>query len=112
MSCKAAFESGYFNFVHRVRDRRFVAVDVERGLVFAFVFFDHPAGKYQNFKLSNGTPIKAGPDRPFTFEIAELFKISGGKIHQVEALLDQAPYGMLSGWSSLEDGMSSTARKE
>ena len=112
MSCKAAFETGYYNFVRRIRDRRFVAVDVERGLVFAFAFFDHPAGKYRTFKLSSGKEITAGPNRPFTFELAEIFKISGGQIHQVEALLDQAPYGMLSGWSSWEDGMSSKARSQ
>jgi hypothetical protein len=112
MSCKAAFESGYFNFVRRIRDRRFVVVDVERGLVFSFAFFDHPAGKYQSFKLANGTEIKAGPNRPFTWELAELFKVSGGKIHQVEALLDQAPYGMLSGWSTYEEGMSSKPRTQ
>lgn len=112
MSCKAAFETGYYNFVRRIRDRRFVAVDVERGLVFSFAFFDHPAGKYRTFKLSDGKEITAGPNRPFTFEIAELFKISGGKIHQVEAVLDQVPYGMESGWSSWEEGMSSKARTQ
>ena len=29
----------------RIRDRRFVVVDPERGLAFAFGFFDHAAGK-------------------------------------------------------------------
>ena len=100
MSCKAAFESGYFHFVTRIRDRRFVAVDVERGLVFSFVFFDHAAGKYRTFKLADGREISAGPNRPWTWEIAEMFKVQGGKIHQVEALLEQVPYGMPSGWGN------------
>jgi len=112
MTCKAGFETGFYNFVRRIRDRRFVAVDVERGLVFSFAFFDHPGGKYRTFKLADGRETSAGPDRPFTWELAEVFKVSGGKIHQVEALLDQAPYGMLSGWSTLQDGMSSRARTE
>jgi hypothetical protein len=100
MSCKAAFESGYFHFVTRIRDRRFVVVDVERGLVFSFVFFDHAAGKNRTFKLADGREISAGPNRPWTWEIAEMFKVQGGKIHQVEALLEQVPYGMGSGWGN------------
>jgi hypothetical protein len=36
--CKEQFESGLLNFVSRIRDRRFVAVDRERGIVFAFGF--------------------------------------------------------------------------
>jgi hypothetical protein len=100
MSCKAAFESGYFHFVTRIRDRRFVVVDVERGLVYSFVFFDHAAGKNRTFKLADGREISAGPNRPWTWEIAEMFKMQGGKIHQVEALLEQVPYGMGSGWGN------------
>jgi hypothetical protein len=100
MSCKAAFESGAYHYVTRIRDRRFVAVDVERGLVFAFVFFDNAAGKYRTFRLADGTETSAGPNRPWTWEIAEMFKVQGGKIHQVESLLDQVPYGMGSGWGN------------
>jgi hypothetical protein len=110
MSCKEAFESGYFNFVTRIRDRRYVAVDVERGLVFSFVFFDHAAGKYRTFKLADGRDITTGPTSPWTWEIAEIFRIEKGKIRRVEALLEQVPYGMLSGWSNWEEGMSSRPR--
>lgn len=112
MSCLDAFKSGYYNFVQRIRDRRFVAVDEERGLAFSFVFFDHPAGKYRTFHLSDGREVTAGPNRPWTWEIAEMFKIEKGKIRRVEALLEQVPYGMLSGWSNWEDGMSSRARTQ
>lgn len=111
MSCKAGFESGYFHFVTRIRDRRFPVVDVERGIVMSFVYFDHAAGKYRTFKLADGRETSAGPTRPWTWEIVEVFKIRGGKIHQVEAVLEQAPYGMLSGWNSWEDGMSSKAQR-
>jgi hypothetical protein len=110
LGCKAQFASGYFHFVTRIRDRRFVAVDPERGLVFSFAFFDHPSGKYRDYKMSDGKQVSNGPVRPWTWEIAELFKIQGGKIHRVEALLDQVPYGMLSGWSTWEEGMSTKAR--
>ena len=36
--------------------------------------------------------------------------IEKGKIRQIEAVLLRAPYGMMSGWSTWEDAMSSAAR--
>jgi hypothetical protein len=38
--------------------------------------------------------------------IAELFKVEGGLLHEIEAILERVPYGMPSGWSTWEDGMS------
>src|SRR6267154_2249721 len=43
-SCREQFESGLLHFVSRIRDRRFVALDPERGLVFCYLFFDHMPG--------------------------------------------------------------------
>jgi len=108
--CKEQFESGLLHFVWRIRDRRFVAVDRERGLVFAFGFFDHALGKNRTFQTPNGRTVTGGPSQPWTWEIAELFKVEKGKLRQIEAVLDRAPYGMNSGWSNWEDGMSSRAR--
>ena len=108
--CKEQFESGLLHFVWRIRDRRFVAVDQERGLVFAFGFFDHALGKDRTFQTPQGRTVTGGPSQPWTWEIAEMFKVEKGKLRQIEAILDRAPYGMLSGWSNWEDGMSSRAR--
>jgi hypothetical protein len=109
-SCKEQFESGLLHFVTRIRDRRFVAVDQERGLVFSFAFFDHAAGKTRTFQTPDGRTVTAGPVRPWTWELAEMFKIEKGKIRRIEAILEQVPYGMGSGWSGWEDQMSSRAR--
>ena len=109
--CKEQFESGLLHFVWRIRDRRFVAVDQERGLVFSFAFFDHALGKDRTFQTPNGRTVTGGPTQPWTWELAELFKVEKGKLHQIEAILDRAPYGMNSGWSNWEDGMSSRARQ-
>jgi hypothetical protein len=108
--CKEQFESGLIHFVWRIRDRRYVAVDRERGLVFSFAFFDHALGKDRNFKAPDGRNVTGGPTDPWTWELAEMFKIEKGKIRQIEAVLLRAPYGMNSGWSNWEDGMSSAAR--
>jgi len=108
--CKEQFESGLIHFVWRIHDRRYVAVDRERGLVFSFAFFDHALGQDRNFKAPDGRPVTGGPTDPWTWQLAEMFKIEKGKIHQIEAVLQRAPYGMNSGWSSWEDGLSSAAR--
>ena len=105
-SCMEQFKSGLIHFVNRIRDRRFVAVDRERGIVLAFAFFDHSGGAARTFQTPDGRTITAGPVQPWTWEIAELFKIDKGKIHRIEAILDRCPYGMNSGWSSWKNGMS------
>jgi hypothetical protein len=106
-SCMEQFKSGLLHFVNRIRDRRFVAVDEERGLVFAFGFFDHSGGASRTFTVPDGRTVTAGPVQPWTWEIAELFKVQDGKLHEIEAILKQGPYGMISGWSTWEQGMSS-----
>jgi hypothetical protein len=105
-SCREQFESGLIHFVSRIRDRRYVAVDHERGLVVAFAFFDHDAGPSRRFKTPAGQEVVAGPVQPWTWQIAELFKVENGLLHEIEAVLERVPYGMPSGWSSWEDAMS------
>jgi hypothetical protein len=105
-TCREQFESGLLHFVSRIRDRRFVAVDEERGLVAAFAFFDHDAGASRTFQTPSGRTVTAGPTVPWTWMIAELFKVEKGLLHEIEAILERVPYGMTSGWSSWENGMS------
>jgi len=109
-SCKEQFQSGLLHFVTRIRDRRFVMVDPERGVALAFTFFDHASGKTRVFKLPNGRTVTSGPTTPWTWEIAEVFKVERGKIRRIEAVYHRAPYGMNSGWSTWRDSMSTLAR--
>jgi hypothetical protein len=104
-SCKEQFQSGLIHFVTRIRDRRFVAVDREHGVVFSFCFFDHSAGKSRRFKTLDGRDVIEGPAEPWTWQVAELFKIEKGNIRRIEAVLQRCPYGMNSGWSTYEQGM-------
>lgn len=109
-SCMEQFKSGLLHFVTRIRDRRFVAVDPKRGVVFAFCFFDHSAGDTRTFRTPDGRIVTAGPKQPWTWEIAETFQIEHSKIHQIMAIMNHVPYGMTSGWSTWEQGFSSRAR--
>jgi hypothetical protein len=90
-TCKKQFEEGLKGIVDRVRDRRFVAVDRERGIVFAFGFFDHHRINW-------------------TWQLAELFRIENGQIRRIEAIFHRAPFGTPSGWSTYEQSISSEAQ--
>ena len=109
-SCTEQFESGLMAFVNRIRDRRFVAIDQERGIVFAFGFFDHSGGETRRFKAPDGREVVAGPVQPHTWQIAEVFKIEKGNIRKIDAFLQHSPYGMNSGWSTWAQGMSDFPR--
>ncbi|MFM1885860.1 MAG: hypothetical protein RL026_1017 [Pseudomonadota bacterium] len=109
-SCREQFESGLMQFVNRIRDRRFVAIDEERGIVFAFGFFDHSGGSARTFRAPDGRLVTAGPVQPWTWQIAELFKIEKGQIRKIDAFLQRVPYGMNSGWSTWSQGMSEHPR--
>ena len=39
-----------------------------------------------------------------------MFKVENGKLRQIEAVLQRSPYGMTSGWSTWEEGMTDRAR--
>jgi hypothetical protein len=99
LGCEAQFKTGFFRIVTNIRDRRFVIVDRERGLVFAFGFFDH-AGTVKTVTLIDGTTFPSTLRHPLTFEIGEVFKIEKGKIYAIQAALTQEPYGIKSGWGS------------
>ena len=81
--CRQQLETTLIGAVTSIRDRRFVAVDRERGIVFSFAFFDH-------------RPIN------WTWQLGELFKIENDKISRIEAIFIRGPYGVCSGWSTYE----------
>jgi hypothetical protein len=93
LGCAAQQETGFFSFVTGIRDRRFPIVDRQRGLVMSFAFFDHQ-GALKTIHLANGQTVPSPVKAPLSFEISELFQIHGGKIDQIEAVLDTVPYGM------------------
>jgi hypothetical protein len=97
MSAREQFGTGYFCFVDRIRDRRFPVVDVERGAVFSFAFFDH-SGTVREIPLTDGRVVPCGVREPFTWQIGEAFKIDRGRISFIEAVMKRCPYGMPPNW--------------
>jgi hypothetical protein len=98
LTCDQQLRSGFFRIDTDIRDRRFRVVDPERGLVFAFGFFDH-SGNVLEYDLTTGETIQAGLIRPHTWMIAEVFKVNANReLDQIEAVLYESPYGMRPGW--------------
>ena len=95
MGCEDQQKSGWFAFVTEIRNRRYPVVDIERGLVFAFAFFDHDAA-VRTYPMPDGTMTPNVLTYPQTIEISELFQIRKGKIDQIEAVINSVPYGMKS----------------
>ena len=89
MTPRAQFDTGFSYAVTEIRERRFLLVDEERGLVFAHAFFDHEGSMA-------GMPYPY--NAPFTWMIVELFEVEDGGIREIEAILVPVPYRMDSGW--------------
>lgn len=97
MSIADAIDTGiYVTVIESVRDRRVTAVDVERGLVFVHFAFDHPGAvtRLQGKEAGGSTPFRT----PSALMGVEIFKLRGGLIRHIEAVIASVPYGMPSGW--------------
>jgi hypothetical protein len=103
LGCAAQFKLGWYRFDDRLRARRFVVVDEERGLVMTSAFIDH-AGTMGDYKLTDGrTASSALFRRPHTYCLLETFKIRNARIEQVEAVFTSVPYRMPSPWGGTPD---------
>lgn len=99
MGCKAQFDTGFSVIVTDIRERRFIA-DPEYGLAYGFGYFDHDGSvpAYKNPMTGDTVEVNKAFLQPFSFYIAEIFKVKDGKIRQIEAVLTTVPYSMSSGW--------------
>jgi len=99
LGVREQISSGYYGYMDAVRDRRVVAVDEARGLVVLVVVFDHPARKRTvQVKGIGEVEVARYHQAPNSVLIAELFKIRGGRIAHIEAVLEFVPYGSRTGW--------------
>jgi hypothetical protein len=97
LGCEGQFRTGWYRYDTRLRGRRVLAVDEERGLVMMAAFIDHD-GRLGDYLLSDGTKATSKFRRPHTYCLMETFKIRDGKIEQVEAVFTNTPYRMPSPW--------------
>jgi hypothetical protein len=103
LGCEQQFRMGNYRYDTRLRARRFLLVDEERGLVMASGFIDH-AGYPHEYQLTDGTKVRAPVHRPHSFYLFELFKLKDGSIEQIEANFITVPYNMPSPWDDWAAG--------
>jgi hypothetical protein len=102
LGCAAQLDTGVMAFITRLWPRRIDVVDEQKGLVLTFVVFNHRSSADRDLPIKGvpgvtSLPLAGGAS---SMQMAEMFKIRGGKIHEVEAIGFALPYGAKSGWES------------
>jgi len=109
LGCAAQLKTGTFNYIKRIEPRRVEIADPETGLVFGLSQFRHPM-KETTFRIV-GVPGVDHNDlskvKPFDMPAVHIFKVRGGKIHEIEAMGFVAPYDSKTGWAKYDDKLSS-----
>lgn len=99
MGCRDQLFTKMFNYIKRIEPRRVNIADTETGLVFGLSQFRHPM-KEKSLKIA-GVPGFESMDMnfmPFDLPAAHIFKIRGGRIHEIEAMGFTMPYDSKTGW--------------
>ncbi|MGD1212688.1 MAG: hypothetical protein ABR973_15190 [Candidatus Acidiferrales bacterium] len=99
MGCSAQLRTHTFDYIKRIEPRRVWIADPETGLVFGLSQFRHPME--EKFVKIVGVKDVDHVDmnfKPFDLPAAHIFKVSGGKIHEIEAVGTTMPYNSKTGW--------------
>ncbi|MGH8226741.1 MAG: hypothetical protein ACREU3_02365 [Steroidobacteraceae bacterium] len=99
LGCAAQADTHLFDYITRITPRRVWIADVKHGLVFGLSQFRQPMKKkYVTIVGIPGVTRVPMNFKPFDLPAAHIFKISGGKIHQIEAMGFTMPYDSPTGW--------------
>ena len=99
MGCAAQLDTGSMAYIDTIDNRRVEIADVEAGLVFGLSHFRH--SMTQKFVVIKGVPELTKLDLPFdAFDLpaAHIYKVSGGKLHEIEAMGFRADHLSQTGW--------------
>jgi hypothetical protein len=97
--CTSQINSGTFQYITVIDDRRVEVADEQTGLALGFSHFHH-AMTQKEFKILNdpGREVVKMDYKPFDLPAMHIFKIWGGQIHEIEAMGFTAPYNSSTGW--------------
>lgn len=99
MKCGEQLSTGVMSYITDINSRRFIAVDVKLGLVFAYSIFRHNGElKVMQIKGVPGVTERENPWGAFDLPAAHVFKIRDGKIYEIEAMGYIAGHGITNGW--------------
>jgi hypothetical protein len=99
--CAGQLTARAMTYIGSIDLRRIWIADEEKGLVFAYSMFRHPMEKKSIEILNKDGSISERPMNfnPFDLEAAHIYKIYGGKIHEIEAMGFTLPLYSKNGWS-------------
>ena len=99
LTCAAAMDTRAFSYITGIDLRRVEIVDEQKGLVFGLTMFRH-RGNVRTIKILNVPGIESIPMNfgPIDLQAGHIFKIHGGKLHEIEAMGYLLPYKSDSGW--------------
>jgi hypothetical protein len=98
--CTSQMDSGAFQYITTIEDRRVEIADTVTGVAIGFSHFHHPMTQ-KKFKIT-GNPDREESDmsnqKPFDMPAMHVFKIWGGQVHEIEAIGITLPYNSPTGW--------------
>ena len=99
LGCKTQLDTKVMSYIKRIEPRRVWIADPQTGLVFGLSQFRHPM-KEDHVDIVGYPGVKSVPMKfpPFDLPAAHIFKVRGGKIHEIEAMGFMAPYDSKTGW--------------
>lgn len=93
LTCAQQIDTKIFAYIKKIRPRRVLVVDEQKGTVATFPLFVHDGTR-------RGAPPDAPPGMLQNLVTMETFGIRGGRIHEVEAFpFVTIPYGLGNGWT-------------
>jgi len=101
MHCNDQLSTKIFTYIKEIRPRRYPVADVERGLVAAFVRFNHPGRPTSVDVPGSGKLDYMGNQwarNPTSAFICEVFKVENHQITRVMAVIVKGPYKGATGW--------------
>lgn len=101
LGCAAQIDSGAFQYITTIANRRVPIADEQTGLVVGFSHFHH-AFTTKDFALTNvpWEPIHHMDYQPFDLPAMHIYKVWGGKIHEIEAIGYVTTYNSPTGWEN------------
>ncbi len=105
MGCAAQLKTHVMDYIRRIEPRRVMIADPQTGLVFGFSQFRHPM--QETTETIVGVPGVTSVSmrfKPNDNVAAHVFRISGGRIHEIEAMGHTGmPYDSPTGWERFPD---------
>jgi len=104
LSCTAQLKTHSMDYITRIEPVRVMIADPEMGLVFGLSQFRQPmTQKTEKLVGVPGYTSQPMNFKAFDLPAAHIFKVYGGKIHQIEAMGFSEPYDSKTGWETYAD---------